>query len=560
MAIGELTGDEFEDAVVAMDSSGKLVLIRGRADGELGVPAAADVHQVVDPLIGYPRPTAVGVEDVDGDGDLDVAAGFGTSADMGVPPNTSDSGTVSILTNDGAGALSAAGPTLPVNAPSELHLLMLAGDDDPDLLVAQANKPAAQAIKVFPGGAGATFQAPTNYPSGGGAASSVDWGDFNEDGRIDLAIAHEFKAYPNVISPVDVVLGGASATLLAPVSIAGSAGNDVAVGDLDRDGHDDVYLSAGQPLFYSAPALPVFIHGRGDGGFGTALRAQQASFANTAEFEYAPVIDDLDGDGWPDVLARGGYDGGYVLRYGVGPQIEPDPAEIDFGGQVVGTRSTARTLRFVNTGPGTASAVAILHDSASNSGDFPIVDDACSQKTLGIGDSCTIAVAFAPAAAGDREALLAAAGAESDTVIIADLYGTGTAPPAPAPGPSATPAPTSPNPTAPEIVPARAPHIATASRRSLSTSGLRFTQRFLRPGSARWTLEASGPRAGKRIVLGRAAKKITAPGRVRVTLRLSKAGRRYLARHRKASLRLRTAFAQPGAKTFVLTTKVRLRR
>jgi hypothetical protein len=46
LAVAELTGDQREDAVVTLDETGELVLIRGRADGQLVAPGAGDIHNV----------------------------------------------------------------------------------------------------------------------------------------------------------------------------------------------------------------------------------------------------------------------------------------------------------------------------------------------------------------------------------------------------------------------------------------------------------------------------------------------------------------------------------
>jgi FG-GAP-like repeat len=550
IAVGEITGDAYDDAVATVSTSGKLILLRGRADGTLAVPAAADVIDIVDPLIGYGRPSAVGLGDVDGDGDLDVAAGFGTSADEGVPPNTDDTGTITILTNDGHGSLAKAGPTLAVNAPSRILLLALAGDSDPDLVVTQGNKPAGSAVKVFEGATGATFAAPASFSSGSGPAASIDWGDFNDDGRVDLAIGHGSVGYPATTPPADVLLGGASATLMPPVPVPGSGGTDVAVGDLDRDGHDDVYI-IGAPLLYGFPSVPVFVHGRGDGSFGAAVRAEKPTFGQY-EPEYGPVIDDLDGDGWPDVLARGIYGSGYSLRYGVGPQLEPSASEVDFGEQPLGTLSQSRMLTFVNGGPGAATDLEIVRDDAA--ADFPITADQCSHRTLALGEACSIDVAFGPAAVGERESLIGSVGNESDTVLLVDLFGTGTAPATALRPVLPTPAPAGPAPIT--VLPAQPPRIAALTRGKLTRKGLRFTQRFGRAGRAQWTLVTSTNRP---VILGKATRTITSASQVAVTLRLSTAGRKYLARHRKAALRLRTKFTPETGPATVLTTKVPLR-
>ena len=68
-----------------------MVMIRGRADGRLLAPADADRYTLGPSQNGYSVPTAAAVGDVDGDGDLDVAAGFGVKEDMWYPPNTSRS-------------------------------------------------------------------------------------------------------------------------------------------------------------------------------------------------------------------------------------------------------------------------------------------------------------------------------------------------------------------------------------------------------------------------------------------------------------------------------------
>src|SRR3954451_13586328 len=72
LANAELTGDAYEDALIAFAGSGKLLLLRGRADGKPTTPPAADVYDIVAPTPGQTRPLAIGVGDVDGDGGLDA--------------------------------------------------------------------------------------------------------------------------------------------------------------------------------------------------------------------------------------------------------------------------------------------------------------------------------------------------------------------------------------------------------------------------------------------------------------------------------------------------------
>jgi hypothetical protein len=52
-------------------------------------------------------------------------------------------------------------------------------------------------------------------------------------------------------------------------------------------------------------------------------------------------------------------------------------------------------------------------------------------------------------------------------------------------------------------------------------------------------------------VLGRAAKTVTAAGRVTITVKLSRSAQRYLARHKTAKLTLRTSFGGRSRTTAV---------
>ncbi|MBV9822701.1 MAG: hypothetical protein JO144_10720 [Actinobacteria bacterium] len=72
----------------------------------------------------------------------------------------------------------------------------------------------------------------------------------------------------------------------------------------------------------------------------------------------------------------------------------------------VGTRSPALLpLWFRNTGT-SALAVGAATWSGANSGDFPVVSDGCSGRTLAAHTSCSVVLAFAPRAAGTRSATL----------------------------------------------------------------------------------------------------------------------------------------------------------
>lgn len=131
-----------------------------------------------------------------------------------------------------------------------------------------------------------------------------------------------------------------------------------------------------------------------------------------------------------------------VATAGTSPTVTITPANLvlsngagqnglDFGSnQIVGTTSDSQTVTVTNNGN-----VPLTGFSATASGDFVIATDqpsnACgTETTLGIGDSCVVAVAFAPTTTGDRTGTLKISGSDAandSASTTVDLSGTAVA-------------------------------------------------------------------------------------------------------------------------------------
>lgn len=83
--------------------------------------------------------------------------------------------------------------------------------------------------------------------------------------------------------------------------------------------------------------------------------------------------------------------------------ISFSPTSVTFAAQTVTTASAVQKITVSNTG-GAALAVKSIAVGGANPGDFPTSGDTCSGATVSPGASCSIAVAFSPAAAGARSA------------------------------------------------------------------------------------------------------------------------------------------------------------
>ena len=90
---------------------------------------------------------------------------------------------------------------------------------------------------------------------------------------------------------------------------------------------------------------------------------------------------------------------------GVAPRLELDPARFGFEPLPVGGRSAGRALRIESVGdaPVTVAEVSVDGPAAA---DFRLERDRCSSRELAPGRDCSVRVAFAPAAEGERLAVL----------------------------------------------------------------------------------------------------------------------------------------------------------
>jgi VCBS repeat protein len=377
LAIGDVDGDAKTDAVVANEADpfdpfarpSSLSFLAGRGDGSFdgprtqvmtfstfsivlgdmnrdglldvaavnGYTASVSIHLTL-PGGGWPHwkrgatgghPEGIVLADLDGDGRNEVAAAGGFQ-----------SSEVSVFEVDAAGQ-----PLDPVHLmtgpyPAAIAAGDVTGDGRPDLVVGITDAPS---VSVFAGVPGGGFAPPAGQPiSKAGALLAL--GDLDGDGFLDALAASRADDFGpgNPLSFLPGLPGGG----LGPERVIPGvrAPSALAIGDLDRDGRNDiavtgfrlptgnvsVLLSSGPgefvaPVEYPCEKLPtcLLLHDLdGDGlpealtghEFGTSLSIfpglpggalGPARSVPASGYLHAIALADVDGDGLPDLVGAG---------------------------------------------------------------------------------------------------------------------------------------------------------------------------------------------------------------------------------------------------------------
>jgi len=286
-AVGDFNKDGKLDLVTTNNSNQRgLGLVLGNGDGTFQTPSAIDGYNVEDAGFG-----GIVAGDFNKDGNLDFAV-----LSLSGPVQ------VSVYLNDGSGHFtlnhSYAVGTAVVHVPRSVAAADLNSDGNLDLIVPDVSN---WAVAVLYGNGNGTFQNAVDFPAAVPnvtAPTGVAVGDFNKDGKPDIAVASATGCCP-LAGGISVLLNSGNGTFQSPVLYSNSSGVDnglVAVADLNADGKLDVVESS-----EGGSNLAVFL-GNGDGTFQTA----KSSYVPWAS---AVAIGNLTSDKKPDLVASSYVDG-----------------------------------------------------------------------------------------------------------------------------------------------------------------------------------------------------------------------------------------------------------
>lgn len=249
--------------------------------------------------------------DVNDDGKLDLVV-----ANICVDSNCNSTGSVTLLLGNGDGTFQ---PPMAIadygghNSYFSVAVADVNGDKKPDLVVSNGcthvrgngSCTSKGEIEVLLGNGDGTFHVAGTFATGGYYAIGLSVADLNGDGKPDVLVAN--RCQPNVAvagcayGTVGVLLGNGDGTFQAPRVYwsAGRYSSDIAVADVNGDGHSDLLVSNGCASGISTcngGTIGVLL-GNGDGTFQPAV-----AYSSGGESPTSVAIADVNGDNIPDLV------------------------------------------------------------------------------------------------------------------------------------------------------------------------------------------------------------------------------------------------------------------
>ena len=286
VVVADFSGDGKPDLLLSTGRALELVLNR--------TPAGATAVNFAPQQTLGALPGRLAVGDFNGDGKPDLVVANGQS------------NTVSVLLNQTA-PITLAPSFAPQqtfatgSGPDWVAVADFNGDGKPDLAItSQWSDTVSVLLNTTPAGASLPTFAPGQTFATGKNPVSVALGDFNGDGKPDLVVAN---AISNTVSVLlnTTPAGATIPTFAAQQTFAtGRQPNAVAVGDFNGDGKPDLAVAN-----YRSGSVSVLLNTTPTGATSPSFASQQTFAAGL--LAYAVTVGDLNGDGKPDLIVANDY-------------------------------------------------------------------------------------------------------------------------------------------------------------------------------------------------------------------------------------------------------------
>lgn len=280
--IGDIDGDGKVDIVLMNVAANSLsILLNTSSVGALSFAAKVDITTGT-------SPQCFVIDDVDGDGKVDLVVGNAGDKTFSVHINNSTPGSVSF-------AAGVAFATSVPDAPNEITTVDYDLDGKPEVVYNYTNGTGSLLHMFKNNSTPGTPSFNNALNDAGNSPRNIVCTDFDQDGKVDVGVVSNatgsFFAYRNTTA--------VPGTLSISVSSAFMVGSNpvwIAAGDIDGDGKPDIVStnSGGSNVAYSL----------NNGSVGTiSLAARSGNSISTTPS--CVLLADVDGDGRPDMVASG---------------------------------------------------------------------------------------------------------------------------------------------------------------------------------------------------------------------------------------------------------------